>query len=123
MPHVRKSIFVVLFCYSYIEVLNSQFCALKENLGMVYTARSITFKKQPIRRFRAKSVPCVCAHKKIFEKVRQLYLKYTQHKYLVDWTFSKKDMMFQSQQKLRGELWTLSLKTSANKFSLYGEYE
>ena len=68
-------------------------------------------------------MPYVYAYLKKFQKLRQLYLKYTQHKYLVNRSFSKKDMMFQSQQKLRGELWTLSLKTSANKFSLYGEYE
>ena len=94
MPHVRKSIFVVLFYYSCIEVLRSQFWVPKHNLGMVYMARSITFKKQPIRRSRAKIVPYVCAYKNFFEKVRQLYLKYTQHKYLVDWTISKKDMTF-----------------------------
>ena len=36
-------------------------------------------------------------------------MKYTHHKYLIDWSIRKKDMAFQSQQKLGDELWTLSL--------------
>ena len=30
----------------------------------------------------------------MFSEVRQLCLKYTQHKYLVDWTIRKKDTLF-----------------------------
>ena len=36
-------------------------------------------------------------------------MNYTQHKYLRDWTISKKDTHVQSQENLGGELWTSSL--------------
>ena len=110
MPGVRNATFVVSFHYSYIGVLHSQFWAPKHNFGIVHTGRSITFKKQAIVRSRAENVPCVCTYIKIFQEVRQLCMKYTHHKYLVDWTIRKKDMTFQIQQKLGDELWTLSLR-------------
>ena len=101
--------FVVSVHYLYLGVPYSQFWAPKHNLGMVYTGSSTTFKKRAIARSRPKNVPCVCTYIKFFQEVRQLCMKYTQHKYLIDWTIRKKDTLFQSQKNLGGELWTLSL--------------
>ena len=94
VPGVRSSIFVVSVHYSYLGVPYSQFWALKHNLGMAYTGRSTTFKKRAIARAWAKNVPYVCTYIKIFQEVRQLCLKYTHHKYLVNWTIRKKDTAF-----------------------------
>ena len=58
---------------------------------------------------RLRIVPYVCTYINIFQEVRQLCMNYRQHKYLLDWTISKKDTHVQSQENLGGELCTLSL--------------